>query len=80
MQIMLDRVEPEKKEALFHLLQYSLYEESMSDLNDMNDDALFDYPWFDAYFVESQREAYFIRAQETKTLLGFAMVRRHEDG
>ena len=80
MQIMLDRVQPDKKEALFRLLQYSLFEESLSDFNDMNDDALFDYPWFDAYFVEPQREAYFIREQESRKLLGFAMVRLHEDG
>ena len=80
MQIKLDRVRQEKREALFRLLQYSLFEESLSDFNDMNDDALFDYPWFDAYFVEPQREAYFIREQESEKLLGFAMVRMHEDG
>ena len=79
MQITLDRVSPDKKDALFRLLQYSLFEESLSDLNDMNDDALFDYPWFDAYFVEQEREAYFIREQGAKTLLGFVMVRKHED-
>lgn len=77
---MLERALPEKKEALFRLLQYSLFEESLTDLNDMNDDALFDYPWFDAYFSEEEREAYFIRQCSTKKLLGFAMVRRHEDG
>ena len=80
MQIMLDRVQPEKRDALFRLLQYSLFEESLTDFNDMNDDALFDYPWFDAYFVEPQREAYFIREQGSGKLLGFAMVRMHEDG
>ena len=80
MNIMLERVTPEKRDTLFRLLQYSLFEESMTDLNEMNDDALFDYPWFDAYFAETQREAYFIRAQDSKKLLGFAMVREHEDG
>ena len=80
MQITLDRVRPEKRDALFRLLQYSLFEESLSDFNDMNDDALFDYPWFDAYFVEPEREAYFIRERESEKLLGFAMVRKHEDG
>lgn len=80
MEILLERVLPEKKNALFRLLQYSLFEESLTDLNDMNDEALFDYPWFDAYFIEEAREAYFIRQCGTKRLLGFAMVRRHEDG
>ena len=80
MEILLERVLPEKKNALFRLLQYSLFEESLTDLNDMNDEALFDYPWFDAYFIEEAREAYFIRQCGTNRLLGFAMVRRHEDG
>lgn len=80
MEIALERVKPEKRDTLFRLLQYSLFEESLTDLNDMNEDALFDYPWFDAYFVEPQREAYFIRERGTQKLLGFAMVRGHEDG
>lgn len=79
MEILLERVQEEKKDTLFRLLQYSLFEESLTDFNDMNDDALFDYPWFEAYFVEEQREAYFIRQCGTNQLLGFAMVRRHED-
>lgn len=78
MDIALERVKTEKRDTLFRLLQYSLFEESLTDLNDMNDDALFEYPWFDAYFTEPKREAYFIR--ERGRLLGFAMVREHEDG
>ena len=80
MEIALERVIQEKRSTLFRLLQYSLFEESLTDLGEMNDDALFDYPWFNAYFTEPQREAYFIRAQASKKLLGFAMVREHEDG
>ena len=80
MQIMLEQVRPEKKDTLFRLLQYSLFEESMTDRNDMNEDALYDYPWFEAYFVEPEREAYFIRESQSEKLLGFAMVRQHEDG
>lgn len=80
MDIELERVPFEKRDALFRLLQYSLFEESLTDLNEMNDEALFDYPWFDAYFTEPQREACFIRERDTRKLLGFAMVREHEDG
>ena len=80
MEITLERVQEEKRDTLFRLLQYSLFEESLTDLNDMNDDALFDYPWFDAYFAEEEREAYFIRQRGTARLLGFVMIRRHEDG
>lgn len=80
MEITLERVQAEKRDTLFRLLQYSLFEESLTDLNDMNDDALFDYPWFDGYFTEEEREAYFIRQRGTARLLGFAMIRRHADG
>ena len=80
MNIVLERVKTERRDTLFRLLQYSLFEESLTDLNEMNDDALFDYPWFDAYFTEPQREAYLICEQSTQKLLGFAMVREHEDG
>ncbi|MBQ4266129.1 MAG: GNAT family N-acetyltransferase [Clostridia bacterium] len=80
MEITLERVKPEKRDTLFRLLQYSLFEESLTDLNEMNDDAIFDYPWFEAYFIEPEREAYFIRELNTRTLLGFVMVREHEDG
>lgn len=79
MKIELVRVKQEEKETLFRLLQYSLFEESLTDLGEMNDDALFDYPWFDAYFIEPQREAYFIREEGPRKLLGFAMVRGCED-
>lgn len=80
MEIMLKRVPPEKKQTLFRLLQYSLFEESISDLNEMNEEALFAYPWFDAYFIEEERQAYFVQQYGTNKLLGFSMVRRHEDG
>lgn len=47
MDIILEKVEECKKDALYRLLQYSLFEESLSDQNDMNEDALFEYPWFE---------------------------------
>lgn len=80
MKVELCLVKQADRDTLFRLLQYSLFEESMTDLNEMNDDALFEYPWFDAYFCEPEREAYLIRECETGKLLGFAMVRRLEDG
>ena len=78
MKSMLAEVKAHQKEALFRLLQYSLFEESLTDLNEMKDDALFEYPYFDAYFEEPEREAYFIREQNTNKLLGFAMIRAHD--
>lgn len=60
MDIVLETVSMYKKDTLFRLLQYSLFEESISDGNDMNDEALFEYPWFEHYFTEEGREAYLI--------------------
>ena len=80
MKAVLCRVRQEERDTLFRLLQYSLFEESLTDLNEMRDDALFDYPWFEAYFEEPEREAFLIREQETGKLLGFAMVRQDENG
>lgn len=77
MKILLERVEQSKKDVLFRLLQYSLFEESIHDKNSMGEDALFSYPWFENYFSEEDREAYFIREEETEKLLGFVMINTH---
>ena len=80
MEIRLEPVKKEEKEILYRLLQYSLYEESGTDLNEMGEDGLFEYQWFDCYFEQQdsmERDAYFIRAQETGKLLGFVMVNEY---
>lgn len=69
---------PEDREVLYRLLQYSLYEESVYDGNEMGEDGLFAYPWFDAYFLEEGREAYLIR--KSGKLAGFALIRRTASG
>lgn len=74
MDITLEKVEESKKNVLYRLLQYSLFEESLSDQNDMNEDALFEYPWFENYFTEEGRDACFIRERGTGRLLGFVMI------
>lgn len=74
MNIYLDKVTEERRKILYRLLQYSLYEESENDLNEMNEDAIFEYPWFERYFTDSSRDAFFIREKETNKLLGFAMI------
>lgn len=74
MDIILKRVEETQKDILYRLLQYSLFEESLNDHNDMKEDALFEYPWFENYFIEKDREAYFIKEQKTDRLLGFVMI------
>lgn len=73
-EIYLSRVNKEEKEILYRLLQYSLFEESENDLNEMNEEAIFEYEYFDSYFVADNRYAYFIREKGTDKLLGFAMI------
>ena len=74
MEIYLDKVLEDKKDTLYRLLEYSLYEESLNDGNEMNDEAIFEYKYFDKYFTDNDRDAFFIRAQNTNKLLGFVMI------
>ena len=74
MDIFLEKVAIDCKDTLYRLLQYSLFEESGNDLNEMNDNAIFEYKYFERYFTDDDRDAYFIKEQNTNKLLGFAMV------
>ena len=74
MDIRLETVEEHKKHVLYRLLQYSLFEESLTDQNDMDEDGVFAYKWLEDYFTEEDREAFFIKEQGTEKLLGFVMV------
>lgn len=76
-QYKLDRVKVEDKDILYRLLQYSLFEESLTDQNEMNNEAIFEYKYFDSYFKDNNREAYIIKEQETNKILGFAMVNQY---
>ena len=74
MEIYLDRVQSDKKDTLYRLLEYSLFEESLHDGNEMNDDAIFEYQYFDSYFTDNDRDAFFIRENKTNKLLGFVRI------
>lgn len=74
MEIELVRAASSDRELLFRLLQYSLYEESAQDGNEIEADGLFAYPWFDEYFTDPAREAYLICGKGSGKLLGFAMA------
>ena len=74
MNIKLERVPSTKKDTLYRLLEYSLFEESLTDGNEMNDDAIFEYKYFDNYFTDNNRDAFFIREEESNKLLGFVMI------
>ena len=77
MNIYLDRVLEKDKDVLFRLLQYSLFEESIYDLNEIGDDGLFNYKYFDLYFTNDDRDAFFIRELDSNKLLGFVMINCH---
>lgn len=74
MKIILEKVTEKDKNTLFRLLQYSLFEESATDLNEMGNDGLFEYKWFDSYFTDADHEAFFIKSYDDNKLLGFVMI------
>ncbi len=74
MNIILDRVKEENKDVLYRLLEYSLFEESLNDGNEMNNEGIFEYEFFDSYFSDSNRYAFFVREKDSNKLLGFVMI------
>lgn len=74
MDIELRKVEKDKKDILYRLLEYSLFEESLNDGNEMNDEAIFEYKYFDRYFIDKDRYAFFVIEKDTNKLLGFVMI------
>ena len=76
MKIILDQIERKDKDICYRLLQYSLFEESISDFNEMNEKALFEYEGFDDYFTNGDASAYFMREKETRKIVGFIMVNK----
>ena len=74
MDIELRKVEKDKKDILYRLLEYSLFEESLNDGNEMNDEAIFEYKYFDRYFIDKNRYAFFVIEKDTNKLLGFVMI------
>ena len=77
MEIYLDEVKFEEKEILYRLLQYSLFEESSTDLNEMNSNGIFEYNWFDNYFTDDDRQAFLVKEVGTNKLLGFVMINEY---
>ena len=65
-------VEEKDKDKLYKLLQYSLYDGSQYIDNDINNDCIFEYKWFENYFTDSDRDAYFIK--DGDSFLGMVMV------
>ena len=70
--IRLDKVLWEEKELVFRLLQFALYDGSGYNTNKLGEDGLFPYKWFDNYFTDDDRDAFFIR--EDDKIVGFVMI------
>lgn len=77
MDVYLSEVKEDEKETLYRLLQYSLFEESENDLNEMNEQAIFEYKYFDLYFIKKDCHAFFIKEKSSNKLLGFAMINKY---
>lgn len=77
MNIYLSEVKLAEIEILYRLLQYSLFEESEHDLNEMNQEAIFEYEYFDSYFTDDDRYAFFIKEKDSDKLLGFVMINKY---
>ena len=72
MQVEIKQVCADEKEILRNLLEKYDYEFSQWNKRDVNELGLFGYPYFDHYWTENERWAYFIYADHK--LAGFAMV------
>ena len=62
----------EEKDKLYRLLQYALYDGSQYINNEINEDCIFEYDWFDNYFSDKDRHAYFIK--NNNDYLGMVLV------
>ena len=72
MNYVIEKVKENEKDKLYKLLQYSLYDGSQYIDNIINEDCVFEYEWFDNYFTDDDRDAYFIK--DGNKFLGIVMV------
>ena len=73
--IALKRVTPEERDVLWSVMQKYFYEMSALYDLDMDDAGDYPYPWFDAYFSEPERIAYWIMDGGRRA--GFALINAH---
>ena len=68
----LEKVTLDKKEILYNLLQFALYDGNQYIKNELNEKGMFNYTWFDNYFTDLDREDHFIKS--SNNYLGFVMI------
>ena len=66
------RVKQEDRQLLWNIHQKYLYEMTNYYDNEMDENGNYHYGWFDAYFIEPERQAFFIYSADK--LAGFAMI------
>lgn len=71
--VSLQEVTTEEREALWRLLQLAMHDYSEFDRFEIEADGTFPYRWFDAYFKEPSRHAWFFMVGDR--IGGFVMVR-----
>ena len=65
-------VSKNEKSKLYKMLQFALYDGSFYIDNNINNNIEFEYKWFEEYFLNPKRKAYFIKNNEK--YLGMVMV------
>ena len=70
--IRIEKVQNNQKELLFNVFQHMLYEMTQFYDNEFDDKGLIHYGYFDEYFIDPKRSAYFI--YHDNTLIGFFML------
>ena len=68
----LEKVIYDKKDILYNLLQFALYDGSRYIENELDENSKFKYKWFDNYFTDNNRSAYFIK--NNNLYIGFVMI------
>lgn len=72
MNVEIEKILEKDKSILWNLLQFALYDGSFYTDNKINDKGVFEYKWFENYFTDNDRSAYFIKLDDN--IVGFAMV------
>lgn len=61
-----------EKKALFRLLQLSEYDFSEIILSDVNDDGIYEYPYFDRYLTDNKRHIFTLKVEQSYA--GIALI------
>ena len=70
--IRLQEVKAEERELLWNIIQKYLYEMTKYYPENMDEQGIYQYEYFDAYFTDAERKAFFI--YEDEIMVGFVML------